>query len=74
MPPAPPDSLKLHSLSYDSISEVASFTFVGSRAGKPIMISGNLRVPTPGDQTESQVTAASKAAIKQILHQAADSI
>lgn len=69
-----PDSIQLQSLTYDSQNEIARFTFMGWRRGKPLSVSGSLQVPTPGDLPESQVRELAKSHAKQLLRDLADSL
>lgn len=69
-----PDSIKLHSLTYDSENEVAHFNFSGWQGGKPMNANGSVGVPTPGDLPESQVRAQAKTHVQKLLRALADSL
>jgi hypothetical protein len=64
---APSDKIELNRLNYDSEKSYTQFGFTGWRDGQPFNVSGGLPVATPGDQAESHVVNASKAALKRLL-------
>lgn len=62
-----PDALKLHAHSIDFAANRATLALSGE-SGESVHVSFSL--PTPGNQTESQLKGTSKEAAKQLLHRA----